>query len=328
MWAFVIRRLIYMIPTVFIISLVSFIIIELPPGDYMTTLMASMAAEGGEMGQEEIEALRRIYGLDQPVYVRYINWMRNIITRWDFGYSFEWRAPVWDVMGSRLAMTVVISLASLLFSWVIALPTGIYSAVRQYSVGDYIFTFFGFLGLATPNFLLALVVMFLAHRYLGLSVGGLFSEQYQMAPWSLGKVVDLMKHIWIPMIIVGTASSASLLRITRANLLDELRKPYVETARAKGLRMWRVVLKYPVRIALNPFISSIGFVLPQLVSGSVIVGVVLNLPTTGPLLLRALQSQDMYLAGSFTLLLATMTVIGVLISDILLAWIDPRIRYD
>jgi len=215
-----------------------------------------------------------------------------------------------------------------LFSWLIALPTGIYSAVRQYSAGDYVFTVLGFLGLATPNFLLALVIMFLAHRYLGLSVGGLFSEQYQMEPWSLGKVVDLMKHIWIPMIIVGTASSASLLRITRANLLDELRKPYVETARAKGLKMWRVVLKYPVRIALNPFISSIGFVLPQLVSGSVIVGVVLNLPTTGPLLLRALQSQDMYLAGSFTLLLAVMTVIGVLISDILLAWVDPRIRYD
>jgi peptide/nickel transport system permease protein len=246
--------------------------------------------------------------------------------RGDFGYSFEWRRPVAQLLWDRLGFTFIISLATLLLTWIIAFPIGIYSAVRQYSIGDYLFTFLGFLGLAIPDFLAALVLMWIAFAVFGQSVGGLFSPDYVDAPWSVAKVLDMLSHLWIPALILGIGGTAGLIRIMRANLLDELHKPYVTTARAKGLPELKLILKYPVRVALNPFVSTVGWSLPHLISGTVIVGVVLNLPTNGPLLLRALLSQDMYLAGSFILMLSVLTVIGTLVSDILLAWLDPRIR--
>lgn len=328
MLRFIIYRILLMIPTMLAISLVAFIIIQLPPGNYITSYIANLAASGETVEQDVIEALNERYGLDQPVYVQYFKWMSNIITQGRFGQSFEWRQPVENIIWGRMAMTVVITLAALIFTWVVAFPIGIYSAVRQYSIGDYIATTFGFLGLAIPNFLLGLLLMYIAFKHFGQSVGGLFSPGMEEAPWSIEKVMDLLAHLWIPMVILGTAGAAGLIRVMRANLLDELRKPYVITARAKGLPEWRVILKYPVRIALNPFVSTLGYILPELVSGSVIVAVVLSLPTTGPLLLRALMSQDMYLAGAFILLLSALTVIGTLLSDLLLAWLDPRIRYE
>jgi len=327
MWPYIGRRVLYMIPTLIVISIISFVLIQLPPGDFLSSYMATLAASGDHVDAALEAALRRRYGLDQPIYVQYFKWVSGML-RGDFGYSFEWNRPVSQLIGERLALTMVVSASSLLFAWMVALPIGVISAVRQYSFFDYFFTFIGFIGLAVPNFVLALVLMYTANRYLGVSVGGLFSAEYADAPWSIGKVIDLLKHLWIPIVIVGTAGTAGLIRITRANLLDELRKPYVETARAKGIKEWRLILKYPVRVALNPFISTIGFIFPQMVAGEVVTSVVLSLPTTGPLLLRALLSQDMYLAGSFVFLLAALTVIGVLISDILLAWLDPRIRYD
>lgn len=328
MSAYIVRRLVLMVPTLLFISIVSFILIELPPGDYLSTYVASLQAEGTHVSEELLEGLRRQYGLDQPAYVRYARWMWGIFTRGDFGYSFGWSRPVRQLIGGRIFMTMVISIGSLLFAWAIALPVGIYSAVKQYSVTDYVFTFLGFIGLATPNFLLAIIFMYIASQYFGTAAGGLFSPEFADAPWSFARFLDFLRHLILPLVIVGTAGTASLIRITRANLLDELGKPYVEAAMARGLSKTRRVLKYPVRVALNPFVSSIGFVLPAIVSGEVIVAVVLNLPTTGPLLLGALLTQDMYLAGSFVLILSVLTVIGVLISDILLAWLDPRIRYD
>jgi len=278
--------------------------------------------------QTALKALEEQYGLGQPVHIQYLKWMQGIITRGDFGDSFGWNKAVSELVWSRLALTFVLSLASLLFVWVVAFPIGIYSAVKQYSVGDYVATFLGFLGLAIPNFLLALILMYIAFKYFNQSVGGLFSPEYQEAPWTWGKVADLFAHLWVPVVIIGTAGTASLIRIMRANLLDELRKPYVVTARAKGLPEWRLLFKYPVRIALNPFVSTVGWVLPTLVSGAAIVSIVLSLPTTGPLLIRALQQQDMYLAASFIMLLSILTVIGTLVSDLLLAWLDPRIRME
>lgn len=310
-----------------VISVISFIIIQLPAGDYLSAYVATLQASGDIIDSAELEALRKQYGLDRPMVVQYALWMKGVL-RGNFGYSFEWNRPVSELIGERIALTLVVSIASLLFAWVVALPIGIYSAVNQYSFLDYVFTFFGFLGLAIPNFLLALVLLYVSNRYFNISVGGLFSSEFVDAPWNFARVIDLLKHLWIPMIIIGTAGTAGLIRIIRANLLDELRKPYVETARAKGLRYMWLVLKYPVRIALNPFISSIGIILPTIISGEAIVAIVLNLPTTGPLLLRALLSQDMYLAGSFVMLLAIVTVIGMFLSDLLLAWLDPRIRYE
>jgi peptide/nickel transport system permease protein len=266
--------------------------------------------------------------LGQPLYVQYFKWISNILLRGDFGQSFAWNMPVSALIWERVALTFVLSLASLLFVWIVAFPIGIYSAVKQYTLGDYVATFIGFIGLATPSFLIALVLMYIAFKYFNQSVGGLFSPDYQEAPWTWGKVWDLLGHLWIPVVILGTEGTASLIRVMRANLLDELRKPYVVTARAKGLPEWKVILKYPVRLALNPFISTIGYVLPGLVSGSAILSIVLSLPTTGPLLFRALLSQDMYLAASFILMLSVLTVIGTLLSDVLLAWLDPRIRYE
>ncbi len=328
MLGFIVRRTLYMIPTLIAISLVAFIIIQLPPGDYLTTMVASLASQGEDVDPAALQALQQRYGLGQPIYVQYWKWISGIVLRGDFGQSFAWNMPVSSLIWGRLMLTLIISVTSLLFVWAVAFPTGIYSAVKQYSIGDYFATFFGFIGLATPNFLLALILMWISFRYFNQSVGGLFSPEYQQAPWSWGKVVDLFAHMWIPVIIIGTAGTAGLIRIMRANLLDELHKPYVTTARAKGLPEWKVILKYPVRIALNPFVSTVGWVLPSLISGATIVAIVLSLPTAGPLLLRALLSQDMYLAASFILILSVLTVIGTLISDLLLAWLDPRIRLE
>jgi peptide/nickel transport system permease protein len=317
-----------MIPTLFVISMVAFAIIQLPPGDYLNSLAASYAAEGDVAEQQMLQALEDRYGLNQPIYVQYWKWIQGILTEGDFGDSFEWNRPVTEMIWSRLGLTVIVSFVSLVFIWIVALPVGSISAVKQYSVADYIATFFGFVGLAIPNFMLALILMYVSFKYFGQSVGGLFSPEFVNAPWSIERFVDLLSHIWVPVVVIGTAGTAGLIRIMRANLLDELNKPYVVTARAKGLPEGRLLVKYPIRVALNPFVSRIGWTLPRLVSGEAIVSVVLSLPTTGPLLLRSLQSQDMYLAGSFILLLSVLTVVGTLLSDILLAWLDPRIRYE
>jgi peptide/nickel transport system permease protein len=318
-------RVLLMIPTVFVISVVSFIVIQLPPGDFLTSYVAAITARGESIDDATIQALRNAYGLGQPMYVQYTKWMWGVL-HGDFGQSFTWRVPVSQLIWERVWLTIAVSFVTLIFTWVVAFPVGIYSAVRQYSIGDYIFTFIGFIGVAIPGFLLALILMIVAFAKFNMSVGGLFSPQFVDAPWSLAKVVDLLKHMWIPVIVLGLSGTASLIRIMRANLLDELNKPYVTTARAKGQSEFRLLLRYPVRAALNPFVSTLGWTLPHLVSGSTIVAVVLSLPLTGPLMLQALQSQDMYLAGSMILILSVLTVIGTLISDILLAWLDPRIR--
>jgi peptide/nickel transport system permease protein len=319
------HRLLLMIPTIFVVSVISFIIIQLPPGDFLSSYVANLEAMGEKVDEATLISLRNAYGLGQPIHIQYFKWINGIL-HGDFGMSFTWKVPVSQLIWDRLGLTVLLSLATLLFTWFIAFPVGIYSAVRQYSIGDYFFTFLGFLGVATPNFLLALVLMVVSYNYFGKSVGGLFSPQFEQAPWSWARFLDLVDHIWIPMIVLGLSGTASLIRIMRANLLDELQKPYVTTARAKGQDERTLLLRYPVRAALNPFVSTLGWTLPQLVSGSTIVAVVLNLPLTGPMMLTALISQDMYLAGSFILLLSILTIIGTLISDILLAWLDPRIR--
>ena len=326
MLQFILRRILYMIPTLIIVSILSFAIIQLPPGDYLTSYVTTLRATGETVDEATLAAMEQRYGLGQPVYVQYWKWISGILLRGDFGQSFEWNQPVSELMWGRLGLTFTMSLTTLLFTWLVAFPVGIFSAVRQYSVGDYVSTVIGYIGLATPNFLLALILMYIAFRYFNQSVGGLFSPDYADAPFSWAKVWDLLKHLWIPVIIIGMAGTAGLIRIMRANLLDELHKPYVTTARAKGMSEWRLILKYPVRMALNPFVSTVGWTLPVLVSGSAVVSIVLALPTTGPLLLRALMSQDMYLAGSFIMLLSVLTIVGTFISDILLAWLDPRIR--
>jgi peptide/nickel transport system permease protein len=315
------------IPTMFVISVVSFILIQLPPGDFLTAYAATLSQQGDVIPPEQLEALSEAYGLGQPMYIQYFKWMRGIF-QGDFGRSLEWGMPVQDLIWERLALTVVLSGATFLFVWTLAIPIGIYSATHQYSIPDYIFTFFGFLGLGIPNFMLALVLMWLGFAYFGQDVGGLFSPEYKNAPWSMARVWDMIRHLWIPMLVLGTAGTAGLIRTMRANTLDEVNQPYVETARAKGLTEGKVIWKYPVRVALNPFVSTAGWALPELVSGATIVAVVLSLPTVGPLLLRALLSQDMYLAGAIILLISVLTIIGTLISDILLAWLDPRIRYE
>ena len=327
MLGYILRRLLIALGTVWVISVIAFAIIQLPPGDYVTSYIAQLMATGTLVTQEEAENLRIQYGLHQPLYAQYARWVW-LMLQGNFGVSMEWQRPVLEVIGDRLLLTALLALAAVIFTWILAIPIGIYSAVRQYSIGDYVFTFIGFIGLAVPSFLLALVVMYLTFAYFGASIGGLFSTEYLDAPWSLARVWDLCKHLWIPALILGTAGTAQLVRILRANLLDELRKPYVVTARAKGLSELKTILKYPVRVALNPFISTIGYTLPFLVSGSIIVSIVLSLPTVGPLLLKALIAQDMFLAGTIVLLLGLMTVIGTLISDILLVWIDPRIRLE
>lgn len=327
MFAYLVRRLFYAILTIWAVSVVSFVIIQLPPGDYVTAYLAQLSMQGSSLGMEEAANLRAYYGLDRPMYYQYYLWLERMV-QGDFGFSFEHQKPVKDVIGERLLLTMILAFASVLFTWTLAIPIGIFSAVRQYSIWDYLFTFIGFIGLAIPNFLLGLLFMWLGFSLFGLSVGGLFSPEYLTADWSWARVVDLLKHLWLPVIILGTAGTAQIMRITRANMLDELRKPYVVTARAKGLSGWRLIIKYPVRIALNPVISVTAYVWPYLVSGSIIVSVVLSLPTVGPVLLRSLLSQDMFLAGSIIMLIGMMTVVGTLLSDILLMWADPRIRLE
>jgi len=326
-WRYILKRMLWMIPFMFGVSVVSFLLIQAPPGDFLTTYIAKLGESNELLGQATIDNLRKRFGLDQPLYIQYFKWVGNLL-QGDFGMSFEWRQPVNELVWERMALTLLVSMATLLFTWAIAFPIGVYSAVRKYSIGDYIATTIGFIGLATPNFLLALVLMYIGVVYFGSDVGGLFSPEYQNAPWSWAKVLDLTKHLWLPVVVLGTSATASLIRIMRANLLDELHKPYVDTARAKGLSEFWLIMKYPVRVALNPFVSTIGWVLPNLVSGAVITAIVLSLPLAGPLMLQALLSQDMYLAGAFVLLLSLLTVIGMLISDILLVLLDPRVRYD
>lgn len=327
MLAYLSRRVVLALLTVGAISVLSFVIIRLPPGDYISSYIASVSMSGGFVSEQEVQALRREYGLDKPVYVQYLRWM-GMVVRGRFGVSLEYRRPVSEVIGDRLWLTMVVAIAAVVLTWALALPIGIYSAVRQYSLGDYIATFVGFIGLAVPSFMLALVLLYLGFKYFNANIGGLFSGEFDLAPWSLAKVWDLAKHLPLPTLILALAGTAQLIRIMRANLLDELSKPYVVTARARGLSERRVILKYPVRVALNPFASTIGYLLPYVVSGSIIVSLVLGLPTVGPLLLRALVAQDMFLAGTIVLLLGVLTVIGTFLSDLMLLWIDPRIRLE
>lgn len=327
MLQFIIRRTLVAIPTIIVISIVTFVLIQLPPGDFLTAYAAQLASQGDSASAAQLQALRDYYGLGQPIYVQYFKWIAGIL-QGDFGYSLEWMMPVQALIWERLALTVVLSLSTFLFVWTLAIPIGVFSATNQYSIPDYIATFLGFLGLGIPNFMLALVLMWVGFAYFGQDVGGLFSPEYKNAPWSLAKIGNMLEHLWIPMIVLGTAGTAGLIRTMRANTLDELSQPYVETARSKGLTERKAVWKYPVRVALNPFVSTVGWALPELISGSTITAVVLSLPTVGPLLLRALLSQDMYLAGAILLLVSILTVVGTLLSDILLAWLDPRIRYE
>lgn len=328
MLLYILKRLAYMVPTLFGMSLVSFLIIQLPPGDFLTSLTSAIADSGQSLDQASIDRLTALYGLDQPFYVQYWNWISGILFRGDFGWSFDWGQPVSRLLWDRMGVTIFVSALSLVLIWALAIPIGIYSAVRRYSIGDYVFTFLGFVGLAVPTFILALGLMYVSFTWFGLNVGGLFSPEYEQAPWSLGKVVDLLQHLWIPVVVIAISSTAALIRVMRANLSDELSKPYVVTARAKGLSEFTLIMRYPVRLALNPFVSTIGWVLPSLISGVTITAIVLNLPMAGPLLLRALVSQDMYLAGAFILIMSVLTLIGMLLSDILLAVLDPRVRYQ
>ena len=327
MASYLIRRLIYMVILLLLLSIFVFIIIQLPPGDYLSFLIESMRESGVLMEVEQMRALEQQYGLDLPVYLQYFKWMSNLL-QGDMGRSFQWNEPVTKLIGERLALTVSITLLTLVLTYLIAIPIGIYSATHQYSVTDYGFTIFGFVGLATPNFLLALILMFLFYKYLGWSVGGLFSPQYQLAPWGFAKIVDLLKHLPIPLIVIGTSGTAAMIRVMRGSLLDELRKQYVITARAKGVGERVLLMKYPIRIAINPMVSGIGGLLPHLISGATLTAIVISLPTVGPLLLQALQAQDMYLAGSMVMLLSALGIVGTLISDLLLVVVDPRIRFE
>ena len=325
MLRYIVQRLLGMIPAMFAISLLTFVIIQLPPGDFASTYAAQLAETGVTVDDAAMQALRDRYGLGDGLMVQYAKWVGGIL-RGDFGISFEWNQPVNQLIWQRMGMTALISVMTLLVMWIISLPIGIYSAVFKYSVTDYIASVLGFLGMATPNFLVAIVLLYISSMWFGVSVGGLLSPDYVKAPLSWGKLVDFRSHAWIPVIVLGTSGTAALIRVMRANLLDELHTPYVETARAKGLSETRLILRYPVRVAINPFISTVGWVLPALISGELIVSTVLNLPTAGPLLLQALKSQDMYLAGALILLSGGLVLIGTLVSDVLLALSDPRIR--
>lgn len=328
MLAYIGRRILIMIPTLILISIVSFAILQLPPGDYLTSYAAQLRAMGEQVDDEALQSLRDRYGMGQPVYVQYGKWMWGIITRGDWGQSMEWQRPVSELIWEKLGLTVALAVFSMLISWLIAIPMGVYSATHQYSLPDYLMSTFSFLGVGVPAFLWALIIMYFAQSQLGLNVGGLFSQEYLNAPWSWPKVWDMFKHLWIPALIVAIENTAGELRTTRANLLDEVNKPYVELARAKGLSESRLIWKYPVRVALNPFFSTVGWSLANRISSITLMSIVLSLQTTGPMQLRALTSQDMYLAGAVLLLLSALTVIGTLISDILLAWVDPRIRLE
>jgi peptide/nickel transport system permease protein len=323
---FVVRRVLVMIPTLIAISIITFVIIQLPPGDYLSTLIAEMESQGENVDTAKIAALRAQYGLDLPMWQQYLVWATGML-HGDFGYSFEYQLPVADVVGDRVVLTILLNFGTILFIYAVSFPIGIYSATHQYSWGDYGLTLLGFIGLATPNFLLALVLLYFANVWFGTSIGGMMDPSYIDQPWTWGKLLSVLEHMWVPVIVIGTSGTAAMIRRLRANLLDELQKQYYVTARAKGLPPTRALLKYPLRMALNPFIADIGNMLPQVVSGSAVVAMVLSLPTTGPMLIGALQSQDMYLAGSFLMFLAALTVVGMLLSDLALAWLDPRIRF-
>ena len=327
MFQFLIRRTLVMIPTLLVISAMVFIIIQLPEGDYLTSYITELEAQGEKVSAEKIAFLREQYGLDKPPIEQYFTWLFGML-RGDLGFSFEYNLPVSQVVGDRLFLSFLLSFCTILFTWVVAFPIGVYSATHQYSWGDHGLTFIGFLGLATPNFLLALVLLYFANVVFGTSVGGLMDPQYLDQPMSWAKFLSVLEHLWIPVIVIGTSGTAGMIRRLRANLLDELQKQYVITGRAKGLPPFKLLMKYPLRMALNPFIADIGNLLPQVVSGAAIVSVVLSLPTTGPMLLTALQSQDMYLAGSFLMFLAALTVVGMFLSDLALAALDPRIRLE
>ena len=326
MTGYLLRRVLYMLLLLWVLTVVSFVIIQLPRGDYVTTVALRLATSGEDVDQQQLDNLRRRYGLDRPVHVQYLKWFFNLL-RGEFGHSFMLNKPVSHVVGDRLALTITISLCTLVFTYLMAIPIGIYSATHQYRFSDYLFMSIGFIGLAIPNFLLAIILMFFALQ-LGIGVGGLFSPEYLRAGWSVGKFLDLMSHLPLPVIIVGTAGTAGLIRVMRAQLLDELSKQYVVTARAKGVAESRVLFKYPVRVAVNPMISTVGWLLPVIVSGETITSLVLGLPTVGPLLFSALMNEDMFLAAALVLFLNFLTVVGTFISDILLTIVDPRIRFS
>lgn len=327
MLTYIIRRLIMLIPILLLVSLLSYAIIELPPGDWVSTYISNMRTSGIQMSDQEAQRLTEMYGFDQPMYVRYFKWITGIILHGNFGWSFQWGTSVNELIAERLPITLMISLMALVFSWIVAIPIGIYSATHQYSIVDYLATFIGFIGIALPGFLLAMILAWASFRYLGFSALGLYSKEFLDAPMSTAKFLDMMQHMLMPLIIIGMSSTAATIRVLRGNLLDELKKQYVITARAKGLSETRMLFKYPVRLALNPVFSTIGWLLPAIFAGEVLISIVLSVPSIGPLLLRSTLAQDMYLTGSIVLILSTLTIIGSLISDIYLAWADPRIRY-
>ncbi len=327
MLAFIVRRFLYMIVTLFFVSIAGFYIINLPPGSFLDVYRAQLEAQGTSTAEDQIQSLVQRYGLDQPLHIQYLKWISGFV-RGDFGRSFQYNQEVSDLIWERLALTAVLSIATLLFTWVVAIPIGIYSATHQYSRGDHFFTFIGLLGLSIPNFVLALVLMVIASYVFGQSVGGLFSPEFVDAPWTLARVLDLIKHLWVPVVVVGMAGTASLIRIMRGNLLDVLNMQYVQAARGRGLSERKVILKHAVRNAIHPLIMLLGMSLPQIISGSTVVAIVLSLPTTGPLYFNALRQQDMYLAGTFLIFLSAMLVIGNFLADLLLAWVDPRIRLE
>ena len=327
MIGYIAQRLIYAVVTFLFLSVVVFIIIQLPPGDFLTSYVARLEQEGSIIDEAEIEALKRDYGLEATPIEQYFRWFGRFV-QGEMGRSFEWNQPVERLLKERLPYTILLSLITLFFTYVVAVPIGIYVATNQYGITDYLFSVLGFAGLATPNFMLALILMFLFFKYFGLSVGGLFSSEYALAPWSLGKVWDLFAHLWVPIIVIGTAGTAGIIRVMRGTLLDELNKQYVITARAKGVAEGKLLFRYPVRMAINPIVSTVGWQLPRIVSGETIVAIVLSLPTTGPLLFKALISQDMFLAGSIVMFLGILTLIGTFLSDILLIVVDPRIRFE
>jgi peptide/nickel transport system permease protein len=327
MLSFIIRRLLRMIPQLFLISILAFVIIQLPPGDYLTEYLNRLRSTGATIDEAEVERFTQMYGLDRPMYMQYLKWIGGVVTELDFGYSFDWQKPVKEVIGGRMVLTFLVALFAWIVSWGIAIPIGIFAAVRPYSIADYFFTFIGFLGLAVPGFLLALVIMYVAFDSFGIRVGGLYSPEYQLEPWSVAKFKDLLQHIWVPVVLLAIVGTANIMRTMRATMLDELSKQYVTVARSKGLSQMQVLMKYPVRLAINPIISQTMYVLPWLFSGGIVIEVVLNLPTAGPAMYSSLMLQDMYLAGSYILIIGALTAFGGLISDILLAVVDPRIRF-
>ncbi len=325
MLGYIVNRILAMIPTLLIISAIIFTLIQLPPGDFLETQIAEMQSQGENVDQEKIDYLRSEYGLDKPMYVQYFTWIFGLV-QGDLGYSFEHELPVNEVIGDRITLTIILALAATIFTYVVSFPIGIYTAINQYSIGDYVFSFVGFIGLATPNFLLALILLYFVNLWFGTSIGGLMDEQFIGQPWSYEKALSVLEHLWVPVVVIGTSGTAGMIRRLRANLLDELSKQYVITAKAKGQSPLKILIKYPLRMAINPFIADIGSILPDLLSGAVLVAVVMGLETTGPMLVESLLSQDMYLAGSFLIIEASLVVIGVFVSDLILAAVDPRIR--